>query len=161
VDGGVSTRVGTFVNRRRRNTILVAALALTLLIGLLDYLTGPELASLLFYLVPLAIVGLAGRTADAVAVGVLAGACWFTAELLRGRHYDAEWILFWNGMSRLVVFVLIGTLLAQVQAVRTLKGVPGRRCSFCGSEKTIELQRNLVCLNCRRVFTGEDAQDAG
>lgn len=160
MDGrGLPWRIARFLEQRPRGLILSAAAVGALLVGLLDYLTGPELASLLFYLVPVAMAGGAGRKGDAVVIGVLAGACWFAAEALRGREYDVEWILFWNALSRMVVFSLVGILLTMVKTA-PVETRQGRRCAHCGSTNTIELQRNLVCLSCRRVFTDEGAEAA-
>jgi hypothetical protein len=157
VDSGLVRRIVAFLEARPRGAVTSAALVLALLVGLFDYLTGPELASLLFYLIPVAIAGIGARKVDALAIAVVAGACWFAAEALRGREYEVEWILFWNALSRVAVFALIGTL---VSLLRSAPETPagGPRCSYCGSRNTIELRRNLVCLACRRIFTLEQAE---
>ena len=159
MDGGLPGRSARLLQQQPRGLIAGVAVVLTLLVGLLDYLTGPELASLLFYLVPVAVAGGAGRRGDAIAVGVLAGACWFAAEALRGRHYDIEWLLFWGALSRMVVFCLVGALLTAAGR-SPAQALQGPRCGFCGSDNTVELQRNLVCLACRRVFTPEQTEQS-
>jgi hypothetical protein len=160
VNGGLG-RIARFLERQPRALITPAAAALTVLVGLLDYLTGPELASLLFYLIPVAVAGGAGRTIDTLAIGVLAGACWFAAETLRGRDYEVEWILLWNALLRMVVFALVGSLIAVARRRPLLPDGQGLRCAYCGSTDTIQLQRNLVCLACRRVFTPDQAEPGG
>lgn len=156
--GGLPWRIARFLEQRPPGLIRTGAAVGALLVGLLDYLTGPELASLLFYLVPVAVAGATGRRRDGIAIGVLAGACWFAAEALRGREYEVEWILFWNGLSRMVAFSLVGVLVAMSRPLEA-QARPGRQCAHCGSTNTVELQHNLVCLSCRRVFT-EDSADA-
>ena len=60
-------------------TLLYAASALAvLLIGALDYLTGPEISFSIFYVAPVGLVAMKGsRSAELAATDALGSLCWF------------------------------------------------------------------------------------
>jgi signal transduction histidine kinase len=76
------------------------------LIGLLDWLTGPDLSFSIFYLLPIymaawSLGGLAGSCAS-----LFAALVWLTAELSGDQSYAVQWIPFWNMSVRLGFFLL-------------------------------------------------------
>ena len=127
--------------------------ALTLAAGLLDYVTGPTLASLTFYLGPVALVAWVGARWQGILCGVVAGALWAFAEAARGRDYDSEWVFIWNSLTRLVVFLVIALLLHRNSMTSTdaNAGSRGATCPNCGSTDTVALRMGLVCQKCKRL----------
>ena len=98
---------------RRRNRIIVTALlvVVVVLIGYVDYASGPEIGFSLFYLAPVvAAAWYIGRRA-AVLVALTAAVCWFTADYLIRVSLGLS---LWNGLTRLVIYTaqgwLVGTL---------------------------------------------------
>ncbi|MGH8496978.1 MAG: GGDEF domain-containing protein [Gammaproteobacteria bacterium] len=93
------------------------ALAAVLLIGLADFLTGPEIAFSLFYLAPIsAVAWLTGTRWAGVVVAVLSAAIWYSAEFAAQRAPPAPLLLAWDGATRLTIFVAIAVLLAKLRA---------------------------------------------
>src|SRR5690606_33430892 len=89
---------------KRRAVLFLTAVLCLLLIGFVDYYTGPEIASLLFYVAAVALA--AWTSADlriAVASGVLAALVWAAAEWL-SNDSSSQAVLLWNAASRLVIF---------------------------------------------------------
>ncbi len=88
-----------------------------LFVGLLlwaDYATGPELSPLIFYAVPVVVVvWFAGRAA-AVALSVFAAFAWFLADLL-SRAYSHPAIPYWNGVEKLIFFLLLTGLISTLK----------------------------------------------
>jgi diguanylate cyclase (GGDEF)-like protein len=94
---------------------LCAAAALLALIGFLDYLTGPEVASSLFYLLPVSVVSwYVGRRAGIV-FSVLGAAIWLTADVAAGSMYSSGLIYSWNALVRLGFFLVVALLLAALR----------------------------------------------
>lgn len=100
------------VARRRTGIIVTVLLMMTvLLIGYVDYVSGPEIGFSLFYLAPVvAAAWYIGRGA-AVLIALTAAACWFTADYLVRVSLGLS---LWNGLTRLVIYTaqgwLVGTL---------------------------------------------------
>jgi hypothetical protein len=125
--------------------------------ALADLATGPDLASLPFYLIPVAGVSYLGRRRDGVATALAGTGLWVVVEIVDGRVYDADWMLWWNSLTRLLVLLLVAVLLGSVMEARRRRSLgeellPGEHaCPHCGSTDTLRLYRNLVCNNCQRV----------
>ena len=146
-------RLARSMSRLPSSAVMAIGVALTLGAGLLDLLTGPELASLTFYLVPIIVVARAGTKWQGVLIGVLAGVMWAFAEGLRGRNYDSTALFVWASLTRLVVLLTITVLLQRV-GVRSGDGggaATGTACPYCGSTNTLSLQVGLVCRGCKRL----------
>ena len=70
----------------------VAAVALAMVLGALDYLTGREWAISAFYLLPTCVAAwMAGRWAG-FAVGALCTGAWFFSDMLNGATYQSPLI---------------------------------------------------------------------
>jgi len=104
----------------RRLTVTSASLALVLLIGWLDSVTGPDIGFSLFYLVPIAFSAWWGGRTSTVAVAVLAAASWLVADLSWRENETAVAISisFWNAFTRLVIFVSEGVFIAVLKEDR-------------------------------------------
>jgi diguanylate cyclase (GGDEF)-like protein len=78
-----------YVDRQSQRGLMAFGVALLVLAGLLHYLTAPNLAFLIYYLIPVALVAWSGGRgagiAAAVAAGALSGGIWLAASLGPGR----------------------------------------------------------------------------
>ena len=160
--GRLLARVLRNTSSATRRSVAALGLLLTLVAGLADYASGPDLAPLTFYLVPVALVGWAGPRWLGILTAVVSGVLWAVSEAARGREYASGWLFFWSSATRLVVFLVIVSLLHHS---RTLvqgagPGMPGRRCQHCGSNDTTLLRVGLVCLECKRLSEEADAPSA-
>ncbi len=95
-----------------------ASLAIVLLIGWIDKVTGPDIGFSLFYLVPIAISAWYGGRVSTIAVAVLAAASWLAADLSYRENDTAIAISFWNAFTRLVIFASEGIFIALLQEDR-------------------------------------------
>lgn len=146
-------RLGQTIRSMSPRAVAATAFALTLAAGAFDYVTGPQLGPLMFYLVPVGLVGWAGERWHSVAIGLLAAASWMLSEAVNGRTYDSPWVLGWNTLTRLVVFLLVGALLHRARAAvqHGIVEATNRSCPHCGSNDTIALRVGLVCQACKRL----------
>ena len=93
-----------------------AAVALTIALGAVDYLTGRELAITAFYLLPTSLAAwVAGRWSGLV-VGALCTGAWFLSDMLGGATYQHPLIPFWNGI---MLFMFFGVVVWLLNAFRT------------------------------------------
>jgi hypothetical protein len=93
----------------------VLSILTVLFIGLLDWLTGYELAFFSLYLLPVSgaawFLGLEG----AVVFAIISAIVWFVADFQNGHQYSSAGILVWNTLIRLVSFLAIGWSIAKVR----------------------------------------------
>lgn len=127
--------------------------ALTAAAGVLDYLTGSEIAPLTFYLAPVAIVGWGGTRLQGILCAVVAGASWAIFEAVDGRDYESAWLFGWNSLTRLVVFLTVAILLHRARSGpgSGAVGATDTPCPHCGSTDTVAMRMGLVCRRCKRL----------
>jgi diguanylate cyclase (GGDEF)-like protein len=92
-----------------KTLILGLGALLVILIGVVDHLTGYEIAFSIFYLLPVALVSWFGNRNHALMISVLSAATWLLADLTAGHIYSHPAIPVWNAMMRFGFF-LMGTL---------------------------------------------------
>src|SRR5437667_12225702 len=89
----------------------IAAAALAITLGVLDYVTGRELAISAFYLLPTCLAAwVAGRLAS-LAIGALCTAAWLISDLLNGAVYHHPLIPVWNAIMLFAFFFVVVWLL--------------------------------------------------
>lgn len=134
-----------------------------LLIGVLDYYTGPQISSSLFYLLPILFVThFAGRKVGAGAA-VLAAGLWLSADLTPPTIYDGVGIPCWNAMMRLGVFLIVVWLVSSMRKLaETLEQRVADRTEQLrreGAERR-ELERRILDISEReQARMGQDLHD--
>ena len=95
--------------------ILVGSILAVLALGVVDYLTGPDISFSILYLLPISVSAWrAGRPAGFV-VGTLAGLMWAGADVLsRSEPYAHALIPVWNSSARLATFFLVVVLVSEL-----------------------------------------------
>lgn len=74
-----------------------------------------DLSFSLFYLLPITIVGwVVGRTAG-IFFSLLAVVIWLSANTLAGAAFVPEWVPIWNTVARLLFFMAVVTLVAELK----------------------------------------------
>ena len=91
----------------------------SLLLGVLDYLMGPELSFSVFYTVPIMIAGWYGGRAVGLTIAVISAGIWLSADLAAGSHYASLLVPIWNTLVRLAFFLII---LCNYRVNSTIKG---------------------------------------
>ena len=100
---------------------LTYMLAVSLLLGIIDFLIGPELSFSVFYTIPIMLAAwyggkLAGLTVTFVSTGI-----WLAADLSAGSQYSTFFIPIWNTIVRLAFFLIILWLLLVVREKLSLE----------------------------------------
>lgn len=103
-----------YFERMNEQTCLLFTLALSLLLGVLDYFIGPDLSFSVFYTMPIMLAAWYGGKRVGFIVAVVSAGIWLSADLAAGSGYTAMLIPLWNTMVRLAFFIIIMMLLLVV-----------------------------------------------
>jgi diguanylate cyclase (GGDEF)-like protein len=87
-------------------------------IGWIDYVTGPDVALSLLYLLPVAVAGWYGGVTVAIFVGAAAGTASLVANLTLQGSETAVAISMWNAFTRYVIYMSEAVLLAMLHRDR-------------------------------------------
>jgi signal transduction histidine kinase len=145
-------RILEYLDTRSRTFVSTLGFALVGLVGLLDYLTGPELSFSIFYLIPVSMVAwFADRR-----VGILASTAsvlaWLAADLWSGRIYSSAAVPYWNAVVRYGLFLIVTFTLSSLHAARARQEEMGH---FIVHDLRSPLSLVLSSLQFVRDSTGE------
>ncbi len=118
---------------------ILTGLAFVVCIGIVDIVTGTELAFSVFYLIPIVLVTWFSGRNPGLMISLASAAMWFIADDLAGQTYSLPLIRYWNTVVRLGFFVLVTLLLPALKALESekslartdyLTSIPNRRHFF-------------------------------
>jgi diguanylate cyclase (GGDEF)-like protein len=100
-------RLNTFLERRSPQFIFAAGLLLVALLGVFDYLNGPDFSLLIFYAVPVLVAArYSGRRAGFL-ICAASGLAWLAGAYATSHHFSSPVIAYWNAAVRLgFMFIL-------------------------------------------------------
>jgi diguanylate cyclase (GGDEF)-like protein len=87
--------------------VFLGATLLTLGIGTLDWLSGPEYASSIFYLLPIAAASWYIHLRAGVVMAVIGAGVWALADILANATYSSAFVPVWNTAVRLGFFLIV------------------------------------------------------
>ncbi|CAG0957392.1 diguanylate cyclase [Geobacter sp.] len=121
------------------------------MVGVIDYLTGPNFSLSILYLIPVLLVSWYAGRLPGIAISVACALTWLVASLLAKKYHEYPVVLYWNDMMELAFFLTVTILITALKSslqremvlAKTdyLTKLPNRRCFFEFSEK--ELGRSL------------------
>ena len=99
------------------STVFVLALGflLIILVGLIDYLTGPEISFSIFYLIPISIVAWIVGKRSGILMSTTSAIAWLMADLLSRHSYSKAAIPYWNAIVRLGFFLVVSYTFATLK----------------------------------------------
>ena len=104
--------LNAFLERRSRPFIFVSGLLLVFLLGVADYLNGPDVSFLIFYAVPVFVAAwYAGRRAG-LWMCAASGLAWLVGAYATTGHFSSPVIAYWNAAVRLGFIVILAHLVA-------------------------------------------------
>jgi diguanylate cyclase (GGDEF)-like protein len=125
-------------------------LAAILILGILDYATGAELAFSIFYLFPVGIAAWYLGWEAGVALSILSALAWYVADAFtQTTPYDNPFIPAWNTGVRLMTFLIVTVLINALHTtlerealnarIDPLTGAPNTRAFYEAAEIQISL----------------------
>lgn len=109
-------RCGALSTRR----LYLCGLALLVVVGIIDFITGPEISVSILYLIPVALVSWYAEKPAGYIVSIAAAVVWLIIDQVSINSYSNALIASWNGLVRLMFFSLTAYFLF------TLKSYLGR-----------------------------------
>ena len=106
-----------YLDKIPKTVILVIGVALVILLGGIDNLTGYEISFSLFYLLPVALVAWFDKKSHAVIVSVLSAAVWLLADITSGHTYSHPAIPVWNSIMRLGFYLMAAFLFSAIKVL--------------------------------------------
>jgi signal transduction histidine kinase len=102
-----------------KSGIFAIGIIFTLLMGLLDYITGVELSLAIFYLIPILFVGWYGNKYQVLFISLLSTLLWLQADMVSIERYSNHVIPFWNALVRLGFFIMVVLLVYELKKLKT------------------------------------------
>jgi signal transduction histidine kinase len=99
--------IAKYLRRQSVALAFILALALVILMGLIDYLTGPEITVDPFYAIPILLMVWFGKRNLAIVISICCALAWWGANLAEGHRYSSEWFGIWDAIVRLMFFCLV------------------------------------------------------
>jgi len=100
--------------RRPRWGIVLAGLALALAAGWVDWITGPRVSAIPFYLIPIALVAWKGGRWLGTATAIICSIEWLVIELATDPAISDPFVPYWNGLVRFMIFCPFSLLISEV-----------------------------------------------
>ena len=100
-------RLGPFLLRQSRLQLFAEVLALCIVVGSIDYLTGYDVTIYPFYSIPILVMVWFGDMRLATGISVLCTVAWWWADKASGHYYPSEWLRLWEAIMRFAFFGLV------------------------------------------------------
>ena len=104
-----------FLQRQPKWAIVTAGGILALALGCIDYLTGPDLSFVIFYLLPVFLVAWYADRAAGFAVALLSGIAWFGADVLTMPPGVHPLVTSWNVAAKIGFFLIVNHMVSSLR----------------------------------------------
>jgi diguanylate cyclase (GGDEF)-like protein len=105
----------SFIEAQSKRAVGACGIALSILLGYLDLISGVEIHLLLLYLIPIFLGSWFVSREMGVYLAFFGSLIWFVVDSLGGRVYSSTWIAYWNLLMRTGVFVIFAVTQAQLR----------------------------------------------
>jgi K+-sensing histidine kinase KdpD len=95
--------------------VRVTSLAVLLLLGWLDYITGYEFGFFIFYFVPVAISAWYCGQKDGIVIAITSAVCWYYSDRLTNHVYSKAYFVYWETFMRLLSFLTTAMTLSKIR----------------------------------------------
>lgn len=104
----------------RQAQLLILAITLIVAIGLIDYLTGPQMSWAIFHLFPIILVCWGLGRFPGLLISTVAALVWLLVDLADSQRYAQPWLPYWNAGVRFGFFGIVVILLSGLKELQTL-----------------------------------------
>jgi hypothetical protein len=129
----------------------IAAIALSVMLGVIDWASGYELQFFVFYFIPVGVAAWSCSPIRTYFIDVLCSLTWSAADWLGGQPYSHTGYLIWNTGIRLVAFIVLGYAILQIKILL----VKERKVS-ADLQKALSEVKTLsgllpICAGCKKI----------
>ena len=104
-----------YLNKQSKSRLTALGFFVIVLVGILDYLTGPELFVSIFYFIPIFLVTWFTERWVGIMISIASALIWLLADFTSGQTYSHPAIPYWNMSVRLGTFLVITFLLSALK----------------------------------------------
>lgn len=106
-----------FLANKPRRFIFGLAIAFTVMVWILDYATGPQISTSIFYLIPISLTVWYIDTTTGIFFAIASAVTWLITDILT-NVYSAPFSPYWNALVRLGFFSIVLVALVSLKAAR-------------------------------------------
>ena len=103
-----------FVTGKRRTRIMLASIAILLIFGWIDYVTGYEFGFFIFYFLPVSIAAWYGGRTPGIAMACASAVCWYLADRMTHHPYPRPYLAYWETFARYISFMTTALTLSKI-----------------------------------------------
>ena len=103
----IGYKIGNWMAKQPKKIIVVFGLAILIVIGITDYLTGIYLSLLIFYLIPVLLVSWFAGFKAGILISFLCALTWSSEDIIKSQSLMHPLIPYWNIGADFVVFLII------------------------------------------------------
>ncbi len=96
-----------FLHRQKKKYIVLAAIIIVLVLWIIDYITPPDLSFVVFYLFPVFLVAWFADKDAGIAIALLSGIAWYTADVVAAEHTTRPLAPIWNVVTKVGFFLIV------------------------------------------------------
>ena len=152
------------LERQRRPVLMTVALAIVVLVGVIDYFTGYEISLSIFYLAPIALAAWYIGRRFAWVVSAFSVITWLLGDLAAGATYTNHFVPIWNVVIALAVYLVVVEALSNLRTLQNqLEAKVTERTADLTEEmhKREEAEKELLAAGEReRRRIGQDLHDS-
>jgi len=104
-----------FVTGKRRTRIMFTSIAILLILGWIDYVTGYEFGFFIFYFIPVSIAAWYGGRKSAIAMACASAVCWYLADRMTHHPYPRPYFVYWETFARYISFLTTALTLSKIR----------------------------------------------
>ncbi len=122
-----------------------------LLVGLLDFATGPELSFFLFYFLPIGMAAWSLGLKASVISSVICSLVWFLADLYSSHGYSSLVFPVWNLAIRLSAFLVVGWSLHKIRFLLDSQAASTAALRSALAEVRVLEELLPICAWCKKI----------
>ena len=103
-----------YTGKKTDNLIAMAGFIAVAIIGVADFLIGPDFSSLIAYLIPVILVTRFGGRWAGIITSLASAASWIVADIWANPDYTLLAAHFWNHIEKLIIFLVIVYILIKL-----------------------------------------------
>jgi diguanylate cyclase (GGDEF)-like protein len=107
--------ISEYFNKQSKPYLITISFILVILIGIADYLTGEEISSAIFYLLPVSLASWFISKRSGVLVSIVSTITWITADLMSRKSFLHPLVHFWNTIVSLSFFLIVSYILSALK----------------------------------------------
>jgi diguanylate cyclase (GGDEF)-like protein len=104
-----------YLSNLPKSLLISVGFVMVPLVGILNYIAGPQLSLTIFYMIPIALVTWFTERWFGFIFSILSALAWLVADLTSGAAYSSSDIPYWNGLSRMGSLFILTFILSTLK----------------------------------------------